>query len=688
MPPQLRSFIPGRIRWRIPALIDRPELCLATARCLEKEPGIHSAEVSAITGSVLIHGDHGLSAADFTALLGSALRAAALEKATTTSPTIARRPLGVLPGESSLAALLTSTPELRTLTTTAISVAFINRLFEAAPPAMIGVAVDIVTRGPNSFIGKLGFKTIGRQLTVLGLVGAVVWTIDALFGYANSVTTNDLSYAVQQDLRVALYRHLQTLDISTIEKKQVSDWIGLLENDVNKVGRFIEQGIGPVVTMITNGLFVAGSLLTLSPVVAAVHIAVGGAVYLISTRMLQEIRRRQIATNDREERLSALLHGDVAGITTIVNFGQQEHEAARVEQAGRELGASAHHSDSASAAYVPAIQMAVGAGFLTTLVYGGVAASREEMTVGAYNSLGFQSLRLLSALGYLGVAIERYQRAKVSMDRILRLLNRTPRITGGDESGDVAGDIVFDNVSFAYEPDRPVLRGLSMTFPAGKTTGIVGLTGAGKTTVLKLLLRHYEHQSGSIVLGGVNVRDWSLDELHHLIATVPQQTFLFAGTIRENIAYAKPDAPLEDVIAAARAAEAHGFIEELPEGYETQVGENGLKLSGGQQQRLSIARAILAKRPVLLFDEATSAVDYETEASIQRSLQSVTAGRTTVVIAHRLSTIRNADLIYVLDAGQVREQGAHDQLIAANGIYASLWRIQVGEVSKPKEMRR
>ena len=234
-------------------------------------------------------------------------------------------------------------------------------------------------------------------------------------------------------------------------------------------------------------------------------------------------------------------------------------------------------------------------------------------------------------------------------------------------------------MSFEYVPGQPVLRNLSLKIAAQRTTAIVGFTGAGKTTLIKLILRFYDANAGVIRIDGVDIRDMKLDNLREMISLVPQQIFLNAGTVRENIAYAKSDAPMDDVVKAAKAAHADGFIQKLPLGYETRVGDNGKSLSGGQEQRIAIARTILADRSNLLFDEATSAIDYETEAAIQRALQEVMGDRTTVLVAHRLSTVRHADWIYVLDKGTVVEEGRHEDLVRKKGLYSRLWRIQTGE---------
>jgi ATP-binding cassette, subfamily B, bacterial len=243
----------------------------------------------------------------------------------------------------------------------------------------------------------------------------------------------------------------------------------------------------------------------------------------------------------------------------------------------------------------------------------------------------------------------------------------------------VRGHIELDHVTFSYTPCYPVIRDLDLVIPAGETTAFVGATGSGKTTVIKLLLRFYDIDSGTIRLDGHDIRDLRLRDLRQGIGLVSQDVFLFHGTVRDNIAYGAPEASLDRVVAAARIAEAHDFILELPEGYDTIVGERGQKLSGGQRQRLSIARAVLSDPPILILDEATSAVDNETEAAIQRSLERISLDRTTIVIAHRLSTIRHADRIYVLDGGRPIQAGTHDELITTAGVYRSLWDVQTGE---------
>ena len=322
-------------------------------------------------------------------------------------------------------------------------------------------------------------------------------------------------------------------------------------------------------------------------------------------------------------------------------------------------------------------------GFTLTLVYGGRATLNGQLEIGIFSVLVFMTQRLLWPLTRLGEVLDLYQRAMGSTRRIFDLLGVAPTIVAG-KSGlatPVKGEIEFRGVDFSYSDGRPILEQIDLLVPATETHAIVGATGAGKSTLVKLLLRLYDPTKGSVTLDGRDLRDLTFEELRGAIGYVGQDVFLFQGTVRENLAYGRPDASEVEVINAAIVAEAHDFILELPNGYDTVVGERGQKLSGGQRQRLSIGRAILRNPPILLLDEATSAVDNETEAAIQRSLEVVSKDRTVIVIAHRLSTIRHADRIHVLERGRLTEAGTHEELTAAGGLYAALWRVQTGELT-------
>jgi ATP-binding cassette subfamily B protein len=325
--------------------------------------------------------------------------------------------------------------------------------------------------------------------------------------------------------------------------------------------------------------------------------------------------------------------------------------------------------------------MAILAGFTVTLLYGGFLALRGEIGVGSYSVLVYLTQRLLWPLTRLADMTDLYQRSVASIERVVDLLD-TPLAIGAHGASlapsAVRGELRFEHVSFAYG-EEPILDDLTLTIAPGTSVAFVGGTGGGKSTIVKLLLRFYEPQRGTIRLDGVPLSGIALADLRRVIGYVAQDTFLADATVAENIAYGREDASRAAVMAAAEAAEADDFIEKLPESYDTPVGERGMKLSGGQRQRIALARAILKDPRILVLDEATSAVDNETEAAIQRSLDRLVVGRTSLIIAHRLSTVRHADCIHVVERGRIVESGTHAELVARAGVYAALWRLQTGE---------
>jgi ATP-binding cassette, subfamily B, bacterial len=676
---EVLSAVPGRTRWHLPILRDRPALSLACATELERDPRVTSASANPLTGNLLVTFDSTMTLADVERLIPDALERAL--SAPPAPPPTALAPRG--PGPTSLTRLLARTAEHRPLVRKMLVSAFFNRLLDSSPPILIGTGIDIVTTGRSTVLGWLGFKSVTSQLLGLGGLGLAIWAADATLDYMHRSSAAELANIVRHELRNDLYAQLQRLDVAQIEGRDVSEWINVIDGDLSRIQGFIKDGSDPIITIIANGVALAGTALTLSPSLALAQLVLIPPVVIASKELLGPLRDRLIIANQDANRLSAVIHGNVSSLSTIKSFGMADIEAERVALAGERHLATSASADRLAATYVPTLAMIVGSGFMATLVYGGMLVQRGKMAPGAYNIVGTTQLRMLAAIGQFGASLQGYQRTAVSLDRVYRILDMKPTIASAQDPvpfSAVTRGIDFDDVSFGYDADRLVLRDFNLTFPAGKTVGIVGSSGAGKSTVLKLLLRFYDVTGGAVRYDGVDVRDLRLDDLHHGIAMVSQELAVFAGTIRDNIAYARPGATDDDVRRAADVAEAHEFIEALSDGYDTVIGHGGLALSAGQRQRLAIARVVLADRPILVFDEATSALDYQTEASVQRSLQRVTEGRTTVIVAHRLSTIRQADLIYVLDDGQVKERGRHDDLIAADGIYAAMWKVQTGEI--------
>jgi ATP-binding cassette, subfamily B, bacterial len=375
------------------------------------------------------------------------------------------------------------------------------------------------------------------------------------------------------------------------------------------------------------------------------------------------------------------LNNNLLGLATIKAFATERFEAGRIEEASNNYREANARAIRLSSAITPVIRMAILSGFTATLLYGGWLTLHGELAVGAYSVLVFLTQRLLWPLTGLAEVADMYQRSIAAIERAMKLLDTPIAIPYEGQhfpAEKVQGALRLENLVFAYG-DTPTLHDITLDIPLGKTTAFVGSTGSGKSTLVKLLLRFYSAQGGRILLDGHDIEGLNLQDLRRAIGYVSQDTFLTDGTVAENIAYGVENASDEAVALAVRAAEATEFIAKLPLGFATRIGERGQKLSGGQRQRLALARAILKNPPILVLDEATSAVDNETEAAIQRSLEVVSRNRTTIVIAHRLSTVRQADCIHLMENGRIVESGTHEELIRLNGGYAALWRLQTGE---------
>ena len=534
-------------------------------------------------------------------------------------------------------------------------------------------------------LASFGVVDVMDQLLVLALLTAIVWALESAFEYAYAVLWRNLAQTMQHNLRIDAYGHVQSLELAYFEDRTTGGLMAILNDDINQLERFLDGGANALLQVATTVVAVGAVFFGVSPTVALLAFVPVPVILFGSFRFQQRIAPRYAVVRERVSELNGMLANNLGGIATIKSFAAESREIARLRASSDAYRDANREAIRMSSAFVPLIRMAILVGFIATLVWGGKLTLEGALEVGSYSVLVFLTQRLLWPLTRLGETFDLYQRAMASTTRVLDLLDTPRGIESGERHVDrqaVRGELTFDAVSFAYSNGIPVLRDLSLDFAAGKTTAIVGATGSGKSTLVKLLLRLYDPSAGTVRLDGEDLRHLELGSLRDAIGLVSQDVFLFQGTVFENIAYGRPNATRDEVVEAARVAEALGFIEALSDGFDTVVGERGQKLSGGQRQRISIARAVLKDPPVLVLDEATSAVDNETEAAIQRSLERIAVGRTTILIAHRLSTIRRADRIYVLGDGEVLEAGDHDALVANGRAYAGLWSVQTGAAGR------
>ncbi|WP_341730738.1 ABC transporter ATP-binding protein [Microcoleus sp. EPA2] len=558
---------------------------------------------------------------------------------------------------------------------------FLNKLFDLAPPALIGIAVDVVVKNEDSIIAQWGIKDVFWQLAIITILSAIVWGLESIFEYAYDYLWRNLAQNIQHDLRLEAYSHLQELELAYFEERSTGGLISILNDDINQLERFLDGGANDVIQVITTVVIIGAAFFAASPTVAVLSMLPIPFIVWGSIAFQNRLAPLYADVREKVSFLNGQLSNNLSGITTIKSFTSEDYETQRIANQSEAYRQSNRRAIVLSAAFIPLIRIIIFLGFIATLFLGGLEVVAGRLSVGTYSVLVFLTQRLLWPLTRLGDTLDQYQRAMASTNRAMDLLDTPIAIRTGDirlPISSIKGALEFKNVTFSYNQRRPILQYFSLTLMAGKTTAIVGPTGSGKSTLVKLILRLYEVQYGYITLDGIELTQLNLKDLRRAIGLVSQDIFLFHGTVAENIAYGSFDATNSDIIDAAKIAEAHEFIVQLPDGYETIVGERGQKLSGGQRQRIAIARAVLKNPPILILDEATSAVDNETEAAIQRSLERITKNRTTIAIAHRLSTVRNADCIFVMDEGLVVESGQHEQLIENDGVYASLWRVQSG----------
>ena len=564
----------------------------------------------------------------------------------------------------------------------AVLCSILNKIWDLAPPLLIGVAVDVVVTQEDSLLASFGVVDPWHQLLLLAAVTVAIWALESIFEYWYGVLWRNLAQSVQHDVRMATFERVLGHAPSWFDERRKGDLLAVLNDDVNQLERFLDKGANDLLQVGTTVIVVGAIFFAITWEVALLAFMPVPLILWGSFRYQRALEPKYLSVRDAAGDLNALLENDIGGMATIQSFTAESLEAARLTELSEAYRARNREAIRLSAGFVPLIRMAILVGFTGTLLLGGWFTLEGTLEVGAYSVLVFMTQRLLWPLTRLGETFDLYQRAMASTARILDLIEAPDSLVDGEVDPPmeeaVASSLRLENVTFAHPGRETVLDGVDVEIGAQTTVGIVGSTGSGKTTLIRLLMRFIDPTEGAVTWCGHDLRSWSTESLRSKMALVDQHVTLFPTSVMENIRYGRPGASDDDVEAAAKAAEADSFIRSFPDGYATMVGEGGHRLSGGQRQRLALARAVLKDAPVLILDEATSAVDNETEAAIQRSLRRVAEGRTTVIIAHRLSTVRHADRILVLDGGAVAEAGSHEELLAEEGLYHRLWSVQTG----------
>ncbi|MDQ7793770.1 MAG: ABC transporter ATP-binding protein [bacterium] len=549
---------------------------------------------------------------------------------------------------------------------------------------LMGLALSLVV--PGLIREAIDRAILREEAGILMALGVGVIGVTLIRGVFTFLERYSMEYVAQRtiyDLRNQMYRHLQRLSFSFYDQARTGQLMSRATQDVETLRRFLGFG---VVNILANSLL----FLSILGILAALHwrltlVALLTLPFAIAV-VVQFGRKVRPAYSDIQQQLAVItntLQENITGVRVVRAFAREDHETEKFAAVNQGYLERALKAARMWAFYFPLVNFLTAGGTALVLWYGGREVIAGRLTPGSFVAFNTYLVMLITPLRMLGWLVNLAQRAGASSQRVFELLDTDPGIKdrpGARELPPARGEVVFEEVSFSYEEengDRPALRGVSLVARPGETIALLGATGSGKTSIINLVPRFYDPTGGRILVDGVDIREVTLDSLRRQIGVVLQDTFLFSASLRENIAFGRPGARLDDIVAAAKAAHIHDFIQALPRGYDTLVGERGVGLSGGQKQRVAIARALLMDPRILILDDSTSSVDVETEYHIQQALEKLMAGRTAFVIAQRLSTVKNADQILVLEDGRIVERGSHDELLARAGVYAKIYELQL-----------
>tara|TARA_B110000014_G_scaffold257601_1_gene242425 strand:- start:667 stop:2436 length:1770 start_codon:yes stop_codon:yes gene_type:complete len=555
-----------------------------------------------------------------------------------------------------------------------------NKIFDIAPEILIGIYVDLVVQREQSFIAQLGFESIQSQITLLAIATFLIWAFESIFEYLYSVEWKNIAQGIEHHIRIDAYSHVQNLDLEWYENQKTGNITAILNDDVNQLERFLNGGFNDILQIIVSSIVIGGVFFYISPLIALFAICPIPIILFVASLFQKKLSPKYLDVRNAAGNLSSSIFNNLLGIITIKGFTAEQYETKKILHMSGDYQNKNQDAIKLSSAFIPIVRMGVLTGFIGTMIIGSIYALNGVIAVGSFSVLVFLTQRFLWPFTRLGETIDLFERSMASTKRILELLKTKCKITNQDNASIINSldkTIEFKNVSFSYA-DKKVFENLNLTINKGDFIGIAGQTGAGKTTLIKLLFRFYEVNSGSILFDDANINNINIESLRSKIGLVNQEIFLFDGTIKQNMCYPNSKIDQTLLMEVAHSSQCLEFIEKLPDGFDTIIGERGQKLSVGQKQRIGIARALYKKPDVLIFDEATSAVDNETEYLIQKALKEISKNCTTIVIAHRLSTIKNANKIIVLGNHRVSEQGSHKELLQDDDFYKQLWDIQTG----------
>ena len=565
----------------------------------------------------------------------------------------------------------------RTLYTIAILSTLALTAVNLAAPKLLSAMTGIVEAG----VDEAGLHTIGLFTAAL----VALYLLRILFRFLSNYLAHKAAWYLVGDLRTRTYDKLEHMHLGYFHDKQTGDLMSRIVNDTRDFELLYAHMIPETITNLVTFTGVLVVLLTINWKLALITCAPIPLIFASGILFSKKVRPFFRISQKKMGELNGKLQDNLSGIHEIQSFGREEYETERVNEQNFEHIRAMLQALKISAVFHPSVEFISSLGTILVVGFGGYLAYREGLSVADIVAFLLYLGLFYGPVTGLANLLENMQQSMAGAERVLDILDAPLEIQDRQDAetlGTVQGGITFDHVSFSYGEGIPVLKDVSFDCKPGQMLALVGPTGVGKTTLTQLISRFYEPSSGQILIDGHDIRDVSIESLRRNISPVLQDTFLFNGTIAENIGYAVPDASMEEIEAAAKAANIHEDILAMPEGYNTQVGERGLRLSGGQKQRVAIARAILRKSPIIILDEATASVDVETEQQIQKAINGISGSRTIIAIAHRLSTIRNADQILVIEDGRITESGTHAELVALGGSYARMNSIQGEEHGK------